>query len=219
MAGILDNLFIIQKFVKILTWTKLGQIAVFIFLVGLAWAAYENRESIYNFANQSKISKSAPVVHSLSKKTTDEIDATVRRSDIIVGMQVNVIDFQRNTRKIIYSSIDLPELADVYSRYTSSIISDISLFNNDVNNNKLLVELINGEFVCIPFNTTILSKLIPEATKYITTVCAQGIPPYYGRFSGILNVYAKRQPTPEEVDSIRALLKNMASTIFERDLR
>ena len=219
MAGAVDKLSIVQSFLKTLSWQKIAQLTVFFFLVGLAWATYENRQIIYNFASQPRLSRHTPVIQSLSKTTTEEIDSIVKKSVLIVGIQVLIVDFQRNTRHSLYTSIDNTELKIAYETYSQGSFAEISLFNNDLINNRRLVDLINGDFVCSPFTDTIGAKLVPTATKYINTTCSVGIPPFYGKFTGIVHVHTSRQPTPEEIDQIRTMSKNLASNIFDRDLR
>jgi hypothetical protein len=219
MAGAIDKLSVVQSFLKALSWQKIAQLTVFFFLVGLAWATYENRQLIYNFASQPRLSRHTPTIATLSKTTTDEIDVIVKKSVLIVGIQVILVDFQRNTRHALYSSIDNVELKATYEAYAQGSFGEMSLFNNDLLNNRRLVDLINGDFVCTPFADTAGAKILPAATKYINTTCSVGIPPFYGKFTGIVHVYTSRQPTPEEVDQIRTMSKNLSSNIFDRDLR
>ena len=79
-------------------------------------------------------------------------------------------------------------------------------------------KLINGEFICDPFKDTIAYRFAPSADSIVATVCANGIPPIYGKFTGILSVYLKRVPTQEEIDRIRTLSRDLSLEIFERDL-
>jgi len=219
MAGLVENLAIVQKFLQVLTWRKNVQFLVFILIAGLAYATFENRESIYNFASQAKIAADPPLAKKISKQITDKIDTAVNKSDLIIGIQITIVDFQKNTRFVIYTSIDDVDLKNIFVRFTDNTIAELPLFNSDVNNNKRLVGLINGEYICNPFIDTIGAKLMPDATKYITTVCANGIPPYYGKFSGIVSVYTRRQPTSEEVDQIRTLSRLLSTEIYERNFK
>jgi hypothetical protein len=218
MAGLTEKLASIQKFLDILTWTKIAQLVVFLLIVALAWATYESRNSIYNYITRSKISNNSHPVK-LSRSSTEEIIKSVGKSQLIVGIQVFVVDFQRNAREVIFTTSDVPELKLIYENFEKSNIFEFPLFNADIANNKRLVSLINGEFACNPFKETIGYKILPEASKHIEYVCAVGIPPFYGKFSGIVSIYLNRQPTVEEVDQIRNLSKNISSLIYEKDFR
>ena len=217
---IATNISMIQKFLQVLTWKKLLQLLLFLFIIGLSWATYENREIIYGFANQKRIDPSSPHIHELSKITTNDIDAIVERSELIVGMQVILADFQKNQRIVIYSSIDSDniELRKIYSKFNNSSIGNISLFSDNVEDNRHLVALINGEFACRPFSETLSGRMSPEAGQHIKSSCSNGIPASYGRFTGMIVIYLKRQPHPDEFEQIRSLAKTLATTIFDRDL-
>ena len=208
----------VHKFLGILTWKKIIQLIVFLFVMGLTWATYENKAAIYGFASQKRLESSAPIVHSLSKKTTDEIDTIVKKSEIIVGMNITLADFQRNQRVTVYRGTETTELTEIFDIYAKTSIGNVPLFNNDVENNEIMVNLINGEFVCKPLLSTMTGKLIPDSKKYIHTICMNGIPASFGKFTGIISVQLKKQPTPSEIDQLRAITRQMATTVFERDL-
>lgn len=218
MAGIEDKFKAAQGFLRILSWQKIAQIAVFLFVVMLAWGIYENRESIYQFAGQQKLPLNTSVTK-LSKQSTDMIGSAVLRSDIIIGIQILIVDFPRNTQHIIYNNIDNLTFREVYDKYNAGAISEIPLFNDDIVNNRRLIELINGQFVCSPFQTTITGKLFPMANSVVSSVCSNAIPPRYGNFTGTVNVYLGRQPTPEEFDQIRTLTRYIGSQIYDNDLK
>jgi hypothetical protein len=118
---------------------------------------------------------------------------------------------------VVYSSVDDDNLRKAYKAYLDRTVGDIPLFNSDSGNNVRMSQLINGEFVCNPFRDTIAYKLAPEAEVSVNTVCANGIPPYYGKFTGIITLYLKRKPTKDEIDQLRNLSKATAKQIFERD--
>jgi hypothetical protein len=218
MAGLTEKLASIQKFLDILTWTKISQLVVFLIIVALSWAAYESRQPIYNYVTKTKLANSSPPVK-LSKSTKDEIVNSVEKSQLIIGIQVTVVDFPKNSREVIFTTTDSPDLRSIYDNFEKSNIFEFPLFNADVANNKRLVSLINGEFVCSPFEETLGFRILPEAGKHVRYVCAVGIPPFYGKFSGIVSIYLNRQPTSEEVDQIRNLSKNISSLIYEKDFR
>jgi hypothetical protein len=220
MSAIIDNLTTAQKFLNILTWKKLIQLTVFLFIIGLTWATYENREVIYGFASQKRIDPASPHIQSLSRKTIEEIDAVSERSELIVGIQIALADFQKNQRSMIYTNVDSEhkELKAIYAKSAMYSITDVPLFSGNVDDNRHLVNLINGEFICRPFSGTVTARVVPDAAEYIQFTCTNGIPASYGRFTGIIMVNLKRQPTPEEYEQIRSISRALATTIFERDL-
>jgi hypothetical protein len=218
MSDFEDKLKQTQSFLSSLSLKKIALLTTFLFVVGFAYASYDNRDSVYNFFGQLRSYKS-PVVRKLSKTTTDQIDAVVSQSELIVGIQITLVDFQRNTRIITYSRIDDPGLNDSYSKFLVHAPMELPLFNDDLINNRRLVELVNGEFICNPYKETIAAALAPESTNYVQTLCANSIPPFYGRFSGIIGVYLKKEPTNLEKDEIRNIAKTLGTVVYQNDLR
>lgn len=210
----------VRKFLSVLTWKKLIQLIVFLFIMGLTWATYENRGAIYGFASQKRIDPSSPHVKELSKSTQTEINKIVEKSDNIVAIQIILADFQKNERVIIYTYIEdeALELKNIWLKYSNNAIGNMALFTDNVADNKVVVDLINGEFNCRPYVDTINVRLSPESAKYVKYTCSNGIPASFGRFTGIIVVYLKHQLTPEEYDQIRSVSRTLATTIFERDL-
>ena len=213
-----SDLTAIRRFLEALSWKKIAQLAAFLFVVVLGWATFEMRDPIYNFIVQSRIQKSQPsVLSSISKKTASVIDSMVIQSPLIIGISIVNVDFQRNLRTIIYTSIDNNGLKTEYDKVYVS--ASLPLFDTNVSNNKRLVGIINGEFICSPYADTVSAETAPTTKKYIQTVCISGIPPYYGAFSGIVNIYLTRQPTPEEVDQIRVLSRNISVLVYDTDFK
>lgn len=219
MSGFTDKLTGIQKFLDVLSWKKILQLAAFLFVIALAYGTYELRESIYNYANQTKISRTASIIQKISKQSMAEIDAAEKKSDLIIAIQVVIIDFQKNVRIPVYTSSSEPGLIILYEDYKKNAIAEVPLFSSDVTNNRHLIELINGEFTCYPFSETLVSQVLPESGKFINTACAIGVPPYYGKFSGSVVLYLKRVPTPSEIEQIRALSRTLSANIYDRDIR
>lgn len=219
MDNIFSKLAAAQKFLNMLTWKKIIQMSVFLLILAVFWMTYETRTSIYEFAIQSKLSIKTPVNVKLSKKTISEIIANVDKSDLIIGMQVTIVDFQKNRRMVIYTYTDDINIGKIWQEFESKGLIELPVFNSDIQNNRRMVDLINGEFICNPFSETIGAKLSPEAGKYVSTVCANGIPPFYGKFTGLVSVYTKKVPSSEEVDQIRTLTKSLSDAIYERDLK
>lgn len=221
MSAFEDSLEKVQSLINSLTWKKIAMFSVLTIIIGFSVAIFENRNAVYNFVSPLWVRDDIPSSkRTLSKNTMDHIDAIVRKSDLVVAIQVTLVDFQRNTRTVTYTSIDDPGLRGVYAEFEKSRVPvEVPLFTADIINNKRVVDLVNGEFICNPYKETIAATLVPESTKYIVTLCANSVPPYYGRFSGILGVYLKREPTKIEIEQIRNVSTTLGLVIFNNDLR
>jgi hypothetical protein len=213
------NLTAVQKFLITLTWKKIFQVSVFLIIVGISWVMYETRESIFGFISLPRLASHAPGRFGISRKTATDLAAQVDKSGIIIAIQLTIVDFQKNTKSIIYTYTDNPNVSEIYKRFEEGGFVDLPIFSSDIQNNRRMVDLINGEFVCVPYSDTLVFRIVPESGKYISTVCESGIPPLYGKFTGIISVYLKINPAPEEVDQIRALAKGLSASIYEKDFR
>lgn len=218
MLFIIDKISALRSFINALSWRKISQLAVLLLLVGSAYVLFELRNSIYGLFNGTKISNT-PYHFEISKQSADHIDSIVKKSDLIVGIQITIVDFQRNSRSIVYTNTDVSELNYIYSMYFEQNGVTLPLFNSDTVNNERLVSLINGDYICKPYNETILYRLTPDSAKYIEVTCSTGIPPFYGKFSGTVTILLKREPTPEEIDQIRGLSKDISNMLYERDFK
>jgi hypothetical protein len=220
MLNVTTKITALQKFLKILSWTKVLQLLSIVTILGVAIAAFDNRQLIYHYTSSySNYTKTPAPWFRLTKESRDIIDAAVIKSDIVVGIQITLVDFNKNTRMIVYSKIDDPGLEKIYNDFSENSVGEIPLFNSDSANNVRMSRLINGEFICDPFKDTIAYKLAPAASNIVSTVCANGIPPTYGRFTGIVSIYLKTVPSQEENDRIRTLSRDLSLGIFERDLK
>lgn len=221
MPAFEDSLEKIQLLINSLTWKKIAMFSVLMTVIGFSVAVFENRNAVYNFASPLWVKADIPLHNKrLSAGTISQIDAIVRKSDLIVGIQVVLVDFQRNTRTVVYTSIDDLGLKNIYMNFEKARTPvEIPLFTADIINNKRMVDLVNGEFICNDYKETIAAMIVPESIKYISTVCAGPVPPYYGRFSGILSVYLNREPTKIEIDQVRNISTSLGLVVFNNDIK
>ncbi len=219
MGNFTNILAAMKKFLTVLSWQKLAQLLAFVLIIAFSWLGFMERDVIYGMVSKSaSLSQSAPPV-SLSKQSTDALLAITSRTDLVVGITVEVVNFQTNTRSVIFYTTNNPAVEDLYKDIRRKLGTELPIFTNDVNINRRIIDLINGEFTCTPFNIMPGVETQPAINKYITTVCSNGIPPFYGKFSGIINIYLKRIPTPEEMDQIRTILKTTSASIYYRDFK
>jgi hypothetical protein len=81
-----------------------------------------------------------------------------------------------------------------------------------------MVDIINALFVCYDTKAVLLVRLVPEVAAISPVICSISIPPYPEKFSGYLNLYLSRAPTPDEKDQLRAIARNLASEIFDSEI-
>lgn len=202
---------IFRKIKAILSWSAITKLSIILSLVILCILTWIYSEHILNFPHPGKLSLDKPPLE-LSKDGLQSIDNVVRKSDLIVGISVISVNFQQNSRKIIHFNTDDSELLRLHDEYVLTHVSvDQPLFNNDQDNNKRIIRLINGDFVCTKYPLTVTYKYAPNVK--IETVCALGVPPYYGQFRGFILVYLQHEPSPLEVDQVRILLRDLSDRL------
>lgn len=218
MSALDDKIETIQTLLGSLTWRKILLLTVFLVILGFSYAMFDNRFAVYAFLSSARTIPPVTVVE-LSKSSVDSITSSVVQSDIVVAIQITLVDFQRNTRVIMYTSVDNEELRVVYDNFMKKSPTELPLFNSDMINNERLVNLVNGEFICNPYKETISAKLVPASTPFVKTLCAGPVPPLYGRFTGIISIYLSREPTTVELEQLRTLSRTLGLLIYNNDLR
>ncbi len=210
----------ITSLLKVLTWQKIIQATVLIFILGTTYGFWENRITIYNSLKVgARVEVEQPLIISLSPGTIALLDDSVTKmKPLIAGIQVINVNFKKNTRSTSYFSIGDPILKKSYEHFSSVKLTDTPLFTDVETNNQRIIDLINGEFVCYDYKNTPAIKIFPEAQQSVQVICSISIPPYYGRFSGYMNVYLTKKPTPEEVSIVRQIARDMSLHIYEFDV-
>lgn len=200
-----------RKFLVALSWKRIFMIVI-LAAVGiggiLGWAFKEENAKTVN-----RLSYNSSLVVSVSTK--NEIDSIVKKSPIIVGMKVVTVNFQRNIRTDTYVFFDEPRLSDIYTNIMNNKVYDTPLFTENKINNRHILRLISGEFVCLPFKETSGYTIAPELSVAVTDVCATGIPPYHGDFSGLLTIYLTSHPSKDDIERFFLLSRDLSIKIYE----
>lgn len=209
-----------MDFLRILTWQKIIQLFLFFAILLGAWGFWENRVTIYNGIRVgARVESDQPLVINISNLTKSYFDTALDKSkDLIAGIQIVDVNFKKNTRDTTYFAFNDVDLKKAYEHFSANKISDVPLFTENEVNNQRLINLINGDFVCYEFHDTPAYKLYLPFPKNITYICSISIPPYYGRFSGYMNVYLTRKPENDDLTFVRQLAKDMSLRIYENDI-
>jgi len=218
MGGFIDDLSSLGQFLSKLTWKKIFQLLVLIIIVSFAWAAFSTSDQILEFLKSDRVFPHDISIKSLSPKTVAEIETLTSKADIIAGVNVTVVNFQRNARYIIYLDSRDRELKEIFVKSGIQNV-ELPVFTQNQYSNKRFISMINGEFVCNDYQPNMLAAEIPQSNTKIKHICATGIPPYYGRFIGLVGIFLNRVPTSEEVDQLRVLTKKLSLIVYERELR
>jgi hypothetical protein len=209
----------ITNLFKVLGWAKLVQFTVLILIIGTTYALWENRSVVYNSIRVgARVETSESLIINLSDRSRILVDtASSRARYLIAGIQVVNVDFKKNSRSTAYISINDQSLKNAFNRFEENYFGPVPLFSEKESNNQKLINLINGEFVCEDFVGTYASTSLLGVST-VPTLCSISIPPYYGRFSGYMNIYLLKVPTVDEVILVRQIARDLSLKIYEIDV-
>lgn len=210
----------ITGLLKTLSWNKLLQAATLLILIVAAFGFWDNRTVIYNSIKVgARVETGNSLILQLSDSTKTQLDSSVLKvKALVAGVQILNVDFKRNTTSTAYFAFGNDDLKRAYTSSESTRLGDSPLFSSNETGNQKVINLINGEFVCYDFKEISTDILFPSAIDKIKTVCAISIPPYYGRFSGFMNIYLYKVPSTEEYALIRQLARDISLKVYETDV-
>lgn len=214
------NIEALTSFLKILSWRKIIQSVIALLILGVAYGFWENRVTIYNSINvTAQVTTEEPLVIVLSSTTQQMLETTVNKGKgSIAGIQIVSVDFKKNSRVTSYFSISDETLKREFTKFLENRVSATPLFTGNEKNNQRMIDLINGEFSCSPFKDTIAQSLMPRVGDTISSICSISIPPYYGRFSGYMNVYLYKEPSVADMSFTRQLIRDLSLKVYETDI-
>ena len=154
----------------------------------------------------------------LSEENKKQLNIYTENIHNFIGIIVVSADIQSNSTQMIYINILDPVVNSAFNYFINdrAISNREPLFVRDGDNiNLRIVNLVNHEFMCTSFSDTVSSRFIPDIESYISTVCSISVPPSFGEFNGIINIYLSKKPTIEEIEIIRTNLREMSYQISE----
>lgn len=207
-----------SQLLRLLSWKNVIKIVTVSIISIILTTTWIFRATVFSLASEKNIATPIPVLH-ISDKIKSEITTIVTKSTPIVGIQIVTINFQKNIRLETYTSIDNATVQAIYNKFTNNKVVETPFFDNNKNNNSRILRLIGGEFVCVPFKESTAYQYAPDAGMIITNVCAIGIPPIYGEFSGILTIYLKEKPSKDFEEQLHWMARDFALRIYEDNKR
>lgn len=156
-----------------------------------------------------------PTSTTISAQHQTDAKTILRQIPGSMAMLIIKVDLPSNSRRVFYrfeSDTQLRNMNDKYFNHTP-IGSSQPLFIKDTTLNMRIIRLINHEFDCSPFTSTIASKFVPESIGIVSTVCSMSVPPSYGYFTGFITVYLSAPPSESNKDEIRVLLRQFSDNI------
>lgn len=167
---------------------------------------------VYYYAKQATIPTQP--TYDLSPAMSAKINTILIDSKNIVAIHVTAVNLKNNTRIVVRKFISDDKLAKLNAKLDNGMVyKEIPFFTEDAAFNSRMVKVLNHEFVCTPFKEMLLYTYSPEMATVISTGCTMSVPPEYGRFSGIINIFLKSEPTEIEQEQMRASIYSIAHSL------
>lgn len=204
--------------VNVISWLNLRKVLL-LALASLAtlicYTAYEERTRIL-----TALSADLSPRHEMQKfNISDDIAIEIRymtRLPIVSMVAVYAADLQINERMIAYRYADDPYLTDLWDKQIATAGNSLPLFTHNTKVNALVVSIINGQFSCHPYQDTMNREILRNDRTPV--LCFVSLPPYYGSFSGYVEVSLARVPTTLEQQTIEIEIKRLSNDIFFKNV-
>ncbi len=206
------------KLVRTITLSRVFMWAFVALTVISSYTLYENRTKLLSFITAPSPTNMVGMTFTVGQETKDRVTVLVGGDSRIAGIAVMSTDLRLNEAKALYFYGDNPNLVTVFNRSIEVGSNRLPMFTNNDESNAQIIKLINGQFVCVPFEKALISKIYPELSPSVKTICRSSIPSYYGYFSGYVEAYLSEVPSPEREQQYKLLIEKLANEVYFRDV-
>lgn len=211
----LDNVPKILRLMDTFTFWKIF-ICVIGCIMGLLMVGFwENRELIIT---QILTTTKRPPVWEVSDITKKVIQEEVDRNTNVVWIIVTEMDLGSNLRNFKYWYNENQDVMNSQLLNLQQHGRGRQIFDFDSSHTAQMVGLLQNEFICGRANSMESDGLATNIAGQSEYVCKIAIPPFYGRFVGVLTVGVKGPLTDEVKFNVKSIAANIATTIYWRDV-
>lgn len=179
-------------------WKLVGFILT-VLILGGAYTAYQYRDDIV------ATYLAAGTISMDTTRIPEAIKFLQERSEID-NVYVWSVDLESNRRWIVHGTGPMPKN------------TSFQLFTDSVQQVQIVVKLLDAQISCDDITNAdsniILDIYKASGAKYI---CAVAVPPYMGKFLGIIVITMDHKPTEGELGEIRARLKMSSATLTKTE--
>jgi hypothetical protein len=206
----------VQDFTDKLTFRRILMVLFAGFLITFTTVVFENRAALFQSIYAAVTSQNETASWEISRATQDQLITLVQTSSLIKMAVILDVDLQKNRSIVRFRQLNDPDELEI-KRKANAILPQ-AVFDYDPKNTQQMVGVLNNEFVCAQFQDTSYQRYFPELGKRMPVICSIAIPPFYGRFVGILTLGLNTIPTKQELDGIRIEASRLAVEIYLRDV-
>lgn len=175
---------------------------------------WDNRTLI---VNQLISSSSKLQAWEVSDKTKTSIKEEVDRHPNVAWIVVTEMDLGANLKKFKFWYDEDQEVLQK-NMYKLEQGPNHQIFDFDKQHTSQMVSVLQNEFVCNKFEETSFENYAPQLKTQTDYICRIAIPPFYGRFVGVLTIGVKGPITDDVRFSVKSIAANIAATIYWRDV-
>jgi hypothetical protein len=208
----------ISKLVSSITLSRVFMWVLAISACIVFYTIYENRSRIFDLVGDNTITNPVGLTFSVGSFTQEQIRNQVQTDRIILGISVMSADLRLNEARSIFFAGDDAILTQIDADARKSGANRLPLFTNIDDSNADVIRLINGQFTCSKFDTTLLSRINPELKASVKMVCNSSIPSYYGYFSGFIVFFLGENLSPERQSQLKLVADKLATDVYFRDV-
>jgi len=163
----------------------------------------------------------------ITAKTEADLWKMVQREDLVNGVQVINVNLTKNKRSTIFFKSDDPSMQAAWDEYwahrtqTQQTINVTAFSASEPESNDRIAKIMNGDFDCRTFKSTITYKLAPDIDHYAPWVCSISIPPGIdrsGSFNGLLTFYLNKEPSDLDKQNLVKIGVELSRDIYRRDV-
>ena len=206
----------VEDFTDKLTLRRVFMLLLTGLLISVTALLFENREQLFQGVVARALNSSAISSWDPTEETQQQLKNLVRNSAVIKFSMITEVDLEKNRRTPKFWYLDDP--TEDFVRAKANTMLPQAVFDYDPKNTQQMVAIINNEFICSKYSDTVYQRFFPDLGKRMPIVCRLAIPPFYGRFVGILTIGLRHQPTQEELDSVRLEAARLSVEIYLRDI-
>jgi hypothetical protein len=207
----------LSDMIDALTWQRVGLLCALGVVTVSLLVAFENRASIFNQVFGHESLKEQVIVWEVSNDSKDELKNLTKQT-FVGGVLLSEIELKKNRRITKYWHVEDAKLKQSITSLLSTLLPQ-AVFDTDRKNNEQMLLVLNNQFRCVPTIDTPLAKLLPDMPKILPYVCNLAVPPYVGDFAGVITVALKREPTAEEINSLKIEVTRISIELYLRDIQ
>lgn len=208
----------ITKLVRSLSLSRVFVWAFTAFIVIFFYTIYENRADLLSSVTEPAQENMVASTFNVGQVSQQHLQDVVRAEPSIIGVSVFSTDLRLNEARTIYFFSDDAALNDSLGRLVQAGSTRLPIFTANIETNEQAIRIINGQFSCVPFESSLLAKIYPELQPSIKAICRTSIPSYYGYLSGYIEAYITEAPSPERELQYKLFIEKLANEIYFRDV-